>query len=134
MNCSKCIHFKRCLHLGTLLRDGMIEDAESFCGDFEVKNDDVAVRRDSCRECVHYKACKKTFKKALKITSANPNNYTVLMTCELYKPAVDVVEVVRCKDCIRFHYIEDANTAYCTRLLKYMKTDPNGYCSYGERR
>ena len=41
MNCSKCIHFKRCLHLGTLLRDGMIEDAESFCGDFEVKTDVV---------------------------------------------------------------------------------------------
>lgn len=37
--CSKCTHFKRCLHLGTLLRDGMIEEAESFCGDFEVKTE-----------------------------------------------------------------------------------------------
>ena len=51
MNCSKCIHFKRCLHLGTLLRDGMIEEAESFCGDFEVKTDVVAVVR--CKNCVN---------------------------------------------------------------------------------
>lgn len=49
MNCSKCIHFKRCLHLGTLLRDGMIEEAESFCGDFEVKTDVVEVVR--CKGC-----------------------------------------------------------------------------------
>lgn len=43
-------------------------------------------------------------------------------------PSADVVEVVRCKDCKEFQ----ANHHWCG----FLKTDidPDGFCSYGERR
>ena len=58
----------------------------------------------------------------------------VLMAISKLKetPAADVVEVVRCKDCI-YHIAE-----YCTRDIKgrtnmfYMTADD--FCSYGERK
>ena len=53
-------------------------------------------------------------------------------------PAADVVEVVRCKDCI--HYKPQKQSAhwsnsvpYCCRVTT-VKVTPNSFCSYGERR
>lgn len=50
-------------------------------------------------------------------------------------PAVDAVEVVRCKDCkhcIRLSHI-DPDEVRCGKLQSdYIK--PNDFCSYGERR
>lgn len=40
---------------------------------------------------------------------------------------VDVVEVVRCKDCVYF----DASEKVCVDM---MTADENGYCAWGERR
>lgn len=62
-----------------------------------------------------------------------------ILTMELltYAPAVDAVEVVRCKDCV--HY-EEVTTIYgedmvCAAqgVMKVCKT-PEDFCSWGERR
>ena len=46
-----------------------------------------------------------------------------------YAPAVDAVEVVRCKDCMWQGREDD-----CPLLSLTSYTDPDQYCSYGERR
>ncbi len=51
-------------------------------------------------------------------------------------PAADVVEVVRCKDCIFCKYNEDADVHKCDRrgyFTEYINPDED-YCSKGERR
>ena len=45
-------------------------------------------------------------------------------------PKVDVVEVVRCKDCIQRRY-HCFGQYYCQRYL--FKCKENDFCSYGER-
>lgn len=45
-------------------------------------------------------------------------------------PAVDAVEVVRCKDCE--YYLSVMYGSHCE--LSGIEMDKNGYCSYGERR
>lgn len=54
--------------------------------------------------------------------------------------AADVVEVVRCEDCLHCDYIypekrigEEARLAYCCRLIK-CTTKPNGFCYCGKRK
>ena len=53
-------------------------------------------------------------------------------------PAVDAVEVVRCKDCK--HYKpqnqgahRNCTTPYCVRVVA-VKVSPDDFCSYGERK
>lgn len=46
-------------------------------------------------------------------------------------PTVDVVEVVRCKDCI--HFIS-GSCNYFGYYTYVPDVDEDGYCSYGERR
>ena len=52
------------------------------------------------------------------------------------QPAVDAVEVVRCRDCKNWNYIDHLG---CTEFVKLCKwggymVGANGYCVYGERR
>lgn len=42
-------------------------------------------------------------------------------------PTVDAVEVVRCRDCRGWN----RENGYC---VEFLVTDPNGYCSFGERK
>lgn len=49
-------------------------------------------------------------------------------------PTVDAVEVVRCKDCRMFVHNKAAFVTYCNRELKCLYANPDGYCSYGERK
>ena len=49
-------------------------------------------------------------------------------------PTADVVEVVRCRDCIYFKESEVTNSCYCDWHREYYETYPNEYCSYGERK
>ena len=54
-------------------------------------------------------------------------------------PTVDAVEVVRCKDCKHWSYIsgldkEPRCTVFCGLHSKAYPTDPDDYCSYGERK
>ena len=46
-------------------------------------------------------------------------------------PIVDVVQVIRCKDCYYFHEYEDGET-YCERLDTH-GVRPDGFCSEGEK-
>ena len=46
----------------------------------------------------------------------------------------DVVEVVRCKDCIWCKESEVTNSIYCDWHREYYETFPNDYCCYGERK
>ena len=49
-----------------------------------------------------------------------------------YAPTADVVEVVRCKDCVHF----DRKTSTCNHFGYYTyapDVDEDDYCSYGER-
>lgn len=53
-------------------------------------------------------------------------------------PTIDAVEVVRCKDCKHYkpqkksaHWENSVN--YCNRVVT-MKTHPDDFCSYGERK
>ena len=52
-------------------------------------------------------------------------------------PTVDVVEVVRCKDCVNFK--STSNPKYCNKHIDdwgngEIYTDEDDYCSYGERK
>lgn len=48
-------------------------------------------------------------------------------------PTADVVEVVRCKDCI--HYcIESADGGKYCEILRYESPIESGYCCYGQRK
>lgn len=49
-------------------------------------------------------------------------------------PAVDVVEVVRCKDCRMYVDNKEAFVKYCTRGLRNINVQPDAFCSYGERK
>lgn len=49
-------------------------------------------------------------------------------------PAVDALEVVRCKDCARRNPSADlTDTVLCT-WLRNLTMPKDGFCSYGERR
>ncbi len=48
-------------------------------------------------------------------------------------PSVDVVEVVRCKDCKHHRTLKDGGVQ-CERIDGLLMTLPNDFCSYGERR
>ena len=51
-------------------------------------------------------------------------------------PAVDAVEVVRCKDCKHFDTCDfDGDVLVgCMNLSGLTDVSPNGFCSYGKRR
>ena len=46
--------------------------------------------------------------------------------------AADVVPVVRCKDCIRWHKDPDKNLGWCAAVCSMMST--NMFCSFGLRK
>lgn len=50
------------------------------------------------------------------------------------QPTMDAVEVVRCKDCIMYEEHINERTRFCRLNLGHSYADPNGFCSYGERR
>lgn len=51
-------------------------------------------------------------------------------------PTVDAIEVVRCKECKWQSTVHDAddNSNYYMCGVHAQPTDPNAFCSYGERR
>ena len=57
--------------------------------------------------------------------------------CEMFKksideqPTADVVEVVRCRDCIDWEFRDGWD--HC-RFFDWLLEDDNGYCHFGERR
>lgn len=57
------------------------------------------------------------------------------LACIIEKqPTIDAVPVVRCKDCVSFHYSGmggDDGITYCAKGIEMQPTD---FCSYGERK
>ncbi len=49
-------------------------------------------------------------------------------------PAVDAVEVVRCKDCDHGHGTSREGIVYCCYHGKMIQMKSSDFCSYGERR
>ena len=59
--------------------------------------------------------------------------------CIESQPAVDAVEVIRCKDCKHYvQFLQDNKGCRCTIFSgcydRPYPTEPNDFCSYGERR
>lgn len=50
-----------------------------------------------------------------------------------YAPSVDAEPVARCQDCKNFRRNEE-NDPYCADRRGLSGPEPDGYCSYGERR
>lgn len=75
----------------------------------------------TCKDCIHEKVCE---------GSINTSS-SVEKNCKFFKNKTDVVEVVRCKDCIYFKESEVTNSCYCDWHREYFETYPNDYCSYG---
>lgn len=49
-------------------------------------------------------------------------------------PAADVVEVVRCKDCVYYEIHKPRVWENCERNNRLIPMNPNDFCSYGKRK
>ena len=51
-------------------------------------------------------------------------------------PTIDAVPVVRCKDCKHWKFAQHINDNLCHRFDgdPWIPTEPNDFCSYGERK
>lgn len=49
-------------------------------------------------------------------------------------PAVDAVEVIRCRECIKSAYDKDFGKRWCCRLLSPFEVPDDWYCAGGKRR
>ena len=80
-----------------------------------------------CKICYHYELCK-----------ADERCLPEYLNCNFFKNKLDVVEVVRCKDCKRYikgHAGEQSNYCDChTTTFEKFFCIPNDYCSCGERK
>ena len=83
----------------------------------------------TCKECVHYDFCASVESCAIRIILAGNKADE---RCKLFKPAADVVEVVRCKDCGMSRETEDEEYLFCMQFKDTV--DKQAFCSYGERK
>ena len=77
---------------------------------------------EMCKECIHYQMCGST---------------NIDAPCAAYKNKTDMVEVIRCKDCIySFMSITGETVLYCDMRPSddHLGLDKNYYCADGERR
>ena len=82
----------------------------------------------TCKDCLHYEVCDR-------FTAPN-ETYPEVGGCRCFKNKADYAPVVRCKDCAYF-YVEkqDEDFPYfCLHHSGLMRTSPNCFCSYGERK
>lgn len=63
-------------------------------------------------------------------------NEVIVKGEKYYKPTIDAVPVVRCRECkyMTEHYDTDGNSPYWTCSEWDSGTDYDGYCHYGERK
>lgn len=96
----------------------------------------------TCKDCIHYEACggftptdldQDVFDYCRKgIADEIPN---IEERCSCFMDKADVVEVVRCKDCKHFRVWETGSpTCEHWTYVDDVSTDPDAFCSYGERR
>ena len=91
-----------------------------------------------CEDCICFKSCQAwcvAVDKALKtvaITEELQKNNAEL--CPSFKNKADVVEVVRCKDCI-YNFKSDTEGYFvCSAMTNLNYVPLNHFCSYGERK
>lgn len=58
----------------------------------------------------------------------------VFRRCVETCPAVDAVEVVRCRECKHYKQIPWGEDVMCQLWVDWLPTDPDDFCSQGERR
>ena len=84
----------------------------------------------TCKDCVHYEVCE---------YNDNYDHYASSL-CDHFKNKADVVEVVRCKDCVFWDVEKTGLADECVcKMHSVVKvhsryTNPTDYCSYGERK
>ena len=76
----------------------------------------------TCKDCIHFDACI-----IMEYSSYDPAYYQEF-GCDGFKNKADVVEVVRCKDCV----YSNENGTTCHYSVG-RDTKPNGFCSDDER-
>ncbi len=76
----------------------------------------------TCYDCIHCEAC----------SDAGDNGFSSLKEdvskCKHFKNKADVVEVVRCKDCTRYH------APFCFHPEGLHQPKENDFCSYAKRK
>lgn len=78
-----------------------------------------------CETCLYNKNCQFLAK----------HRNTIVEDCSAYKNAADVVEVVRCKDCVNYCGFEHCKNGVCDRdSVSKRAVYPDDFCSYGERK
>lgn len=85
----------------------------------------------TCKECIHYNACKFTYIEAFGSFNEEQFGQT---GCAEFEDKSRFVEVVRCKDC---KYWQDNNGGYPHEECRWGKEetpDADDFCSYGERK
>lgn len=93
-------------------------------------------REVTCKKCVHFDACKNLLKKSFpKVTDEEIDKVTSRQNdCRVFKPATDVVEVVRCKGCIHSSASGKEggrDYVYCDFFGTFMTVE--GYCHCGAK-
>ena len=73
--------------------------------------------------------------KLLRDTIYNPSHVPYITESDIiFAPAADVVEVVRCKDCIHCDCIIDGMGFFYCDFDEGRPVSPNGFCNVAERR
>lgn len=95
----------------------------------------------TCSDCTHFDVCEKRF------SWLDQEDNTKYITCHHFKDKADIVEVVRCKECIHSraidytkspekHFRNECIVCECEEVVGdepmiYLNTH---FCSYGERK
>lgn len=90
----------------------------------------------TCKDCIHEKVCDNLIAHGL---PWGDGKYPAEKWCDHFKPTADVVEVVRCKDCICAETLPSGllrcrlHSVYSMFRNSIFNVKPDDYCSYGER-
>lgn len=95
-----------------------------------------------CEECLHYELCSYNAYEQAKYFGKDKEIYITIKNntaCKFFKPAADVAEVVRCKDCKHLYCLDAIDRQfYCRHHPQGIKginiVEGNPFCSYGERK
>lgn len=82
----------------------------------------------TCKDCVRCNGCTSEWHKLSKVEIEH--------LCCNFKNKADFVEVVRCKDCKYYRQNEYSpdEDMMCMCWCDWLPTDPDDFCSYGERK
>lgn len=83
----------------------------------------------SCKQCIHYNACKFTYIEAFGSFNEEQFGQT---GCAEFEDKSRFAEVVRCKDCKELHRSDDKLAQHCKFYGAMVQEDD--FCSYGERK